>query len=170
MSYRYWGAMLVVIASGGCGFSVAAACRRETKLLHQIVKMVDFMEQELNFRLTPLPELCRKAGKWTGGVLRNVLCALAEELENQIQPDVNSCMRCVLYRVDSLPRSVQRTLAELGAVLGQYDLSGQLQGLEGVKNRCCWYLERLEHNQKQRLRSYQTLGLCAGAALAILFI
>ena len=31
-------------------------------------------------------------------------------------------------------------------------------------------LSRLETNRENRLRSYQTLGLCAGAALAILFL
>lgn len=170
MSYRYLGAILVFLSCGGFGFSVAASSRRETWMLHQIIKMADIMEQELNFRLTPLPELCRRTGKITGGVIRGVLLALAEELDNQIRPDVSSCMRSVLSRSDNLPRSVQRILAELGSTLGKYDLSGQLQGLQGVKARCSWYLQRLEQNQQHRLRSYQTLGLCAGAALAILFI
>ena len=31
-------------------------------------------------------------------------------------------------------------------------------------------LEVMGRNQEERLRSYQTLGLCAGAALAILFV
>lgn len=170
MNYRYLGAILVFLACGGFGFSVAASCRRETRMLHQIIRMTELMEQELNFRLTPLPELCRRTGKRIGGVFRSLLYDLAEELDNQILPDVSSCMRCVLTREDHLPRSVRRILAELGSTLGQFDLPGQLQGLQEVKARCSWYLQRLEQNQQSRMRSYQTLGLCAGAALAILFI
>lgn len=170
MAYQYLGAMFVIIGCGGFGFSIAAASRREIHLLHQIISMTEFMEQELNYRLTPLPELCRRSGKYTGGSIRSVLYSLAQELERQVLPDANSCMRMVLHRMEDLPRSVRRSLTELGATLGKYDLPGQLQGLEAVKTRCNWYLQRLEQNHHHRVRSYQTLGLCTGIALAILFI
>ena len=58
----------------------------------------------------------------------------------------------------------------LGASLGRFDLQGQLQGIESVRAQCRKDLAELEDNRDQRLRSYQTLGLCAGCALAILFL
>ena len=54
--------------------------------------------------------------------------------------------------------------------MGQFDLSGQLKGFEAVNKDCLRELTDLENNRTQRTRSYQTLGLCAGAALAILFL
>ena len=61
-------------------------------------------------------------------------------------------------------------LLELGKNLGNFDMAGQLQGLEYARTLCRENLEKLMHNKESRLRSYQTLGLCAGAAIAILFV
>ena len=47
---------------------------------------------------------------------------------------------------------------------------GQILGLEAVRSHCRSELDALSANQDERLRSYQTLGLCTGAALAILFV
>ena len=58
----------------------------------------------------------------------------------------------------------------LGRWLGRFDLDGQLKGLDAVRQECRRHLEELNNNREVRLRSYQTLGLCAGAAIAILFI
>ena len=54
--------------------------------------------------------------------------------------------------------------------IGRFDLEGQLQGLESVRVYCRDQLDNLAKDRDVRLRSYQTLGLCAGAALAILFV
>ena len=59
---------------------------------------------------------------------------------------------------------------QLGDSLGRFDLSGQIQGLASVQKRAEFELEQLRRNQDVRLRSYQTLGLCAGAALVVLFL
>jgi stage III sporulation protein AB len=69
-----------------------------------------------------------------------------------------------------LPEKLSQCLLQLGDSLGRFDLSGQLQGLGSVKKRAEFELEQLRRNQDVRLRSYQTLGLCAGAALVILFV
>ena len=58
----------------------------------------------------------------------------------------------------------------LGTSLGRFDLTGQLNGLEQVRSHCRRELEALAGNRDQRVRGYQTLGICAGAALAILFV
>jgi hypothetical protein len=54
--------------------------------------------------------------------------------------------------------------------MGRFDLEGQLNGLEAVRTRCRDWLDELISGREVRLRNYQTLGLCAGAALVILFI
>ena len=59
---------------------------------------------------------------------------------------------------------------QLGKSLGRFDLNGQLQGIEQVRAHCRRELSSLENGRDQRIRGYQTLGVCAGAALAILFV
>lgn len=170
MNYKWIGAVLVMLSCGGFGFSMAAAHKKSERMLRQLIAALNFMECELQYRLTPLPELCRQAGKEGKAAVREVFMYLAAELEQQISPDVSSCMSAALANVQEIPRNIRNLFRELGHSLGHFDLPGQIKGLESVRINCRRELEELEKNRDVRLRSYQTLGLCAGAALAILFI
>jgi hypothetical protein len=58
----------------------------------------------------------------------------------------------------------------MGTSLGCFGLEEQLTGLDALLAEGDTLRQQLEHNRSQRLRGYQTLALCAGAALAILFL
>lgn len=169
MSSKWIGAVLVVFSCGGFGFGIAGGYRRRERLLRQLLGILETMESDLQYRLTPLPELARKAARDSGGVLRDVFLNLARELDWQSEPDASGCMRVAMDKCHDLPASLRRPLRQLGQTLGRFDLPGQLKGLKAVQDSCRRELMRLERNRDVRLRSYQTLGLCAGAALAILF-
>lgn len=170
MHMKIIGAILVVGACGGFGFSLAHESKREERLLLQILQILDYMQNELQYHLTPLSELCRGAGKESGGELRRILVRMARELEAQLAPDAASCMEKALCAESTLPRQTRKIMKQLGKSLGRFDLPGQLNGLEGVRKMCKRELKALEWNRDDRLRSYRTLGLCAGAALAILLV
>lgn len=170
MAYKWIGAVFVMGSCGGFGFLLALHHRQEEAGLRQLIAALDFMECELQYRLTPLPELCRQAAGQVTGPLVSFFQKLGEELDYQVSPDVDSCMGTALAQCGALPEQTRESLTQLGKTLGRFDLSGQIQGLEAVRAECRRKLEALSHHRENRLRSYQTLGLCAGAALAILFI
>ena len=68
------------------------------------------------------------------------------------------------------PRAVRNIILELSDTLGCFNLSGQLDGLVQAVRQAEKALNELTFEQDVRLRRYQTLGLCAGAALAILLM
>ncbi len=170
MIYKCIGAILILFGCGACGFSIATGQIRAEKVLRELTRMLDFMECELQYRLTPLPELCRHAAQESTGCIQTVFSSLAQELDAQLSPDVSSCMCVALKEAGDIPREARGALMHLGSSMGRFDLVGQLRGLEGVRAECREMLEVLSHDRETRLRSYQTLGLCAGAALVILFI
>ena len=170
MNAKLIGAALIIAGCGGVGFSMAASHRREEKALRQLIRALDYMGCELQYRLTPLPELCRYAASESGGAVSQVLVQLASELEAQVAPDAGSCMNAVLSKTSGLPPRTRKNFQLLGVSLGQFDLQGQLTGLEAARKQCRRELDELSKNRDVRLRSYQTLGLCAGSALAILFL
>ena len=170
MIYKLIGAALVIIGCGGFGFSLVATHIKEERTLRQLLSVLDYMECELQYHLTPLPALCNKAGGEAKGILGQVFMMLSRELEAQISPDVAHCMDAVLSKVPELTKSAVEILRFLGGSLGRFDLEGQLKGFETVRQECRQKLLALNNNRDYRLRSYKTLGLCAGAALAILFI
>ena len=170
MSCKWIGAIFIVAGCGGFGFSVAANYRQEERRLRELIRALQLMQCELQYRLTPLPELCRLAGQASGGVIKEVLMGLAAELEWQTEPDAASCMDSVLKRTQTLSARSRRLLHQLGKTLGRFDLEGQQQGLQATCSACIAASNSLREDRTVRLRSYQTLGLCAGAALAILFL
>lgn len=169
MNLKLIGTFIIITGCGGFGFSIAAAHRRKVSYLRQLLAVLDQVQSELEYRLTPLPELCRLASDSCNGELRKLFINFQAELERQISPDAQCCMNAVLANSD-LPQAVKLHLKDFGKTLGKFDLPGQLRGLDAVRKEVLLSMDRLTANQDTRIRSYQTLGLCAGAALAILLL
>lgn len=170
MTIKLIGAALVLCGCGGFGFSMAAAQRREEQSLRQILRAMEYMDCELQFRQTPLPQLCRNTSRVLSGPVRLVFQELASRMDRQAAPDVQGCMDGALSCFPGLGNRAREALTQLGDTLGLFDLPGQLRGFAAVAEVCREGIAELSENRGMRLRSYQTLGLCAGAALAILFL
>lgn len=166
---RLMGAALLVTGCGGFGFTLAAAHHREKSMLRKLIQALQEMEWELKYRMPVLAGLCRTAADASAGTIREIFLELEAKLLGREVFDISACMNAMVVRRD-LPRSIRKNLKQLGSSLGRYDLEGQLQGLEAVRRQCRRDLKKLEENSGQRMRNYQTLALCAGAALAILLM
>lgn len=166
---NYFGALLVILGCGGFGFSMAAAYKREERLLRQLQDILQFMYCELQFHLTPLPELCTMAGSRRKGSVESCFVHLGRMLQEQRAGGVSGCMETALENSELSPL-LRELLEELGRSLGCFDLEGQLLGLKALSVRCTEEQKALASGREDRLRCYQTLGLCAGAALVILFV
>ena len=160
----------MIVGCSGFGFSIAASYRYYTKLLQQLMRVLSTMECELQYRMTPLPELCRISAEICTGSLRNMFICLAEKLDANTEAHVSHCMLQIVSATPSIPKSFDRILLMLGDSLGRYDLEGQIKGINYVRGSCKDMLDRNLASQDVRVRSYQTLGICAGVALAIILI
>ncbi len=170
MILKWIGAAFIAIACVIFVLIIASNHKKEIQSMKNLIAALDYMECELQYRMCALPDLCRQTAGETDGILRKVFAALANELEDQISPNVRQCMQSVLANVKDIPGQTFRSLELLGDSLGRFDLQGQLKGLEAIRQECRIILSKLMGNSESRIRSYQTLGLCAGAAIIILLI
>ncbi len=170
MILRILGAVLILSACGYVGFHYGIQHRRREESLEQLILALEYMCRELEYTLLPLPQLCRQGAEQCSGLVSQALSGLAYELDRQVSADAQSCMDAALLPLSRLPECTKEKLELLGKSLGQFDLSGQISGMQSVTERCRRDLEGLYANHDVRIRSYRTLGLCAGAALVILFI
>ena len=169
MNIRLIGALFIVAACGGIGLSMAHSHRRIVCWMQDTVRVLDFMEEELSYHLTPLPMLCRKsAAKDT--VLSSFLEDLALQLSHQTSQSAQSCVRAAVNANPQMPKPCAECMLLLGECLGSFDLHGQIQEISSVRNACKARLAALEKGQALRLRSYQTFGFCIGAVLVILLL
>ena len=168
MELRWVGAALVVGSCSGVGFARAAAQRRETRVLKQLLQVLEIMSLELSYRVTPLPELCRIAEERAGREVREYFRILSEILRSQVAPDASQCARIALSKCPQLPAAASQVLTQLSLSLGQYDFDGQLQGLKKACGLCECELNRCLADGDCKVRTYRTVGICAGMALAVL--
>lgn len=170
MIFRWVGACLIVLGCGSFGIIIASNYRKEMITLKKLIAALDYMECELQYRMSALPDLCRQTAAELDGILKSIFSSLAVELEDQISPDVQQCMKSVLAKTKNVPVQTSHCLCQLSHSLGRFDLQGQIKGLESARQECRVRLSKLSGNADVRIRSYQTLGLCAGAALVILLM
>ena len=170
MILKVIGLALTIGSCGGMGFKIAATYMKEIRVLKKLIDSLDMMECELQYRLTPLPELCAMVAADNNGVFATTFAQLETALKEQLSPNVDLCMSQVIQGIEGMPASAAGVLRQLGKSLGRFDVDGQLKGLAAAKQECRLILEQLSANQQERVRSFKTLGICAGAAIAILLI
>lgn len=164
------GAVCIIASCAGMGFSLALTHKKDANTLQQLLHALEFMLCELPEKMPPLPMLCRDTANQTSGIIRKVFTVLAETLDTQQYPDAEHCMRAAIDMCTALPDTAKAILLRMGQYLSRFDLHGQISGLSSIKQSVQRELSARLSNMDVRIRSYKTLGLCAGAALAILFI
>lgn len=167
---KLFGALLIIAGCSSFGILMTAAHRKEVNSLEQLVCILEYIKCSLQHHMLPLAEICRNINsKFTGNV-RKAFLLLADELDNQVAPSVQICMEVALSKSKDIPKRTYDILISLGKRLGDFGLEGQLKGIETIHSECEEILRSCTKNQDSRLRTYQTLAICAGVAVAILFI
>jgi len=169
MTLRLTGALMIILGCGGIGFSCSFFYNREIQGMREFIRMLDVIEAELDFRQTPLPALCTLASRHCE-IYGKVLCAFSDALESQIAPNPGACMKVALARFHTLPENARTCLQAFGECMGLFDVKGQVLQLQTLKEQSRRLLGELEANKDLKLRTYRILGVCAGAALAILLV
>ena len=164
------GILMVIAGASGTGFSMALNVHRTSELLQQLLAALELMRNEIACRRTPLPELMRQLQAAVRGPASEFFGRLAGDLERRQVGTVAASVRRQVAATPAFPSPVRQVLLQLGAGLGQYDVPSQLRAVELAAQRLRSLLDQCREQQQARVRSYCTLGVCAGLALAILAI
>lgn len=168
MNLRIIGAVVIVMVCGGLGFDLAARDKHETATLSEFIKSLAYLQRELDAKGYALAQLCRNAAQVSRGIVSRFWSSLSIALDARLSASVSECIEEVMTAYRSMPQSSANAFRELGNCLGKYDREVQLQGILAVLSDAKVTLQSYRDNQPGRIRCYQTLGLCAGAAIAIL--
>ncbi len=164
------GAALVILACGICGFSMAGSFRYLENTLGEMIKALELMHCQMEYRLTPLPEICGILCAGCGGVVGKVFEAFGKELRKTDTADAEACMKKALEFYPEMPEKCGKSLERLSITLGKTDLTTQLHGIKLEQELLRKELGNIQKDQPARLKSYRTLGICCGIALAILLL
>ncbi len=64
----------------------------------------------------------------------------------------------------------RETVRNLAFSLGKFDLGGQVRAIELAQERLRAELAEVQAGSRARCRSYETIGICAGLALAVMLL
>ena len=162
------GILLVIFGASGTGFSMAYGVRQTVSTVQQLLSALELMKNEISFRRTPLPELRRLLEVQSRGPAASFFGRLATELSRRQSRSVDAIVRGQVAAMRSFSPPVRQILCQLGGGLGQYDVEGQLRSIDLAIVRLRSLLEQYRADQQSRMKSYCTLGICGGLAIAIM--
>ena len=169
---RLLGAGLVTLAASMAGFGCASAVRTQCAQLAALIAAMDYMKSEMSARLTPLPVLFS-----TLGASRQKDAARFFEAAGRALATPPGCTIPVSFRrgFQSAPglrpgQDAVQALYTLSMGLGQFELEAQLRAVETCRERLAAALLSLQAQKRARCRSYETIGICAGLALAVILL
>ncbi len=169
---RLLGAGLVVLAAAGVGLGCAQAVRRQCAQLEGLLWALDLMQSEMVSRLTPLGELFMKLAACRQQEVAAFFRAAGQALLTPPGCTIPvSFQRGFSGAPELRPgQEAVQALYDLAMQLGRFELEAQLAAIEAAKRRITDGYLQLSAQRRERCRSYGTLGLCAGLALAVILL
>ena len=170
MILRIIGSVLILGGSGVFGLMLAASYRKGVSALSEFIEIINSIECDLQYKASSLPAILKNIALNKRGVVHEFCRKLSEELDAQVQPSVYHCVQATLKKEANLPETTAKLIEKLGHSLGKFDIDGQVIELHALRKEAELLKEKMIAEQEQKLRSYKTLALCAGAAIVIIFI
>lgn len=167
---RWLGVICILGSCGYVGFSMAGRCLGEIRSLEMLDRSLELMICQMEYRLTDIPELCDILSSACSGPVRKVFLELGKEVQKRDTPNAAVAMALAIERTPELPPACGEILQSLSTGLGKMDLAGELRDLEYARSQVKQNLEARRAGREGRVKSYRVLGLCGGAALAILLL
>lgn len=167
------GALCIVLSTSFVGFGFAGGVRRQARQLTAVLEALGYLKGEIMYRRTPLAQvLALLPAAVSDAAVGAFFRSCARQMQTDRTRSVQSAMRAALSDTPqlALSQAAQQTLLTLGASLGQFDLDGQCRAIELASARLEAQLSRLEQGRGARCRSYVTIGICAGLAVAVILL
>lgn len=166
------GMVFIMVSAGSVGIRIAVSLRKRCALLRQLLTAVQILQNEISFCGTPLPQAFALAAVSAEGVVERLCSAVAKEMDQRRWITPQAAMERAWKAEPDLAQELvlHEVLLTLAAGLGKYDRDSQIQTLERTKSRLEELLRTAEQERSIRSRTYETLGICAGLAMAILLI
>ena len=165
---KWAGVLFVVVSAGSMGFQIAASLNHRCRIRRELISVLQILRNEIEVRGTPLPQ-CFALMSASGKTVRSTLFGTgARDMDANRWVTPSDAMDRALTDLEE--PALRQILMPLASQLGKYDLEAQLQGIVRAKQETDTLLCALEHERRIKSKTYRTLGICMGLAVAILLV
>lgn len=162
------GVVFILISSWSVGCRFSMTMRSRCDCAKEAIDALQVLRNELSFLGSPLPEAFRAVASSVKGQWGQVFLDMSARMEKDRWLTPATAAQKALVSVTDEP--IGRIMQDLAGKLGSYDLEAQLHGIDRAVHEVNALLSGLVEEKRLRSRTYQTLSICAGAAIAILLI
>lgn len=164
------GAFCVMAGALYGGLGATRALRQRVEALEGLREGLCYLDQELNFRLTALPELLEQLGK-KAGPAGDFFGAVYAQWQKAPEGGLRSSWRLAMTRCLSILRTEERqAILEVGQSLGRYDAQTQSKALSRAIRQLEGYRQAAREEARRLGRVYATLSIAGGAALVLVLL
>ena len=162
--------MLIAAAAVYGGASYTALKREQLNELEALCHMLRLMQDELETRALPLPELAAQLEARTEDAGKNLLSELLRRMPELGSRDFQNIWEESVTESVKHSEGAARLLCKLGSFLGRYDVDSQLDALRSCREA----MEKLRTAAAEALPQTRSLGmglaLTSGALIVITLI
>jgi len=162
------GISFIALSSAAVGFQMSAMLRKRCALMRELDNLLQLLEQEIVTCGTPLPHAFALLSASTDGIWENVFSGIAKEMDKNRWATPHEAAQIVLNQVHD--RDISEIMLPMMKKMGKYNIEAQTQGIESARRQLRMILQELEQERKMKSKTFQTLGICTGLAVAILLI
>lgn len=169
---RIIGCVLIVSCTTTFGISCASRLGVRVKALTGLISALEVMRSEICDRLTPMPELMEILSKETDEPVSSLFMSCQDQMKNLGTRSFYFMWKHAIVSSDGLelrPQE-QKTLMDLGHVLGRYDTDEQSKSITYCIKRFEQYRIQAEEEKKSQGKVHAVLGVAAGFFAIIILV
>ncbi len=168
---RLAGAVLLMGGASAIGFLAAAQLRARVRCLSAFSRALEYIERELRFRLTPIPDIFNGLKGIENPHAAGFFAACSKNMRRLGEKPLNLLWREALEKT-SLPLQEDELclLAELGDIVGRYDAEGQREAFALARERLGRCILHAEEDRDKMEKVYGAMGISAGAFMLLVLL
>ena len=165
------GALCVMAVALWCGTQAVGTLRRRAGTLAELHAGLTWLEEELTFRLTPLPELLERLGQTRQGEAGQFFQQVDRLLRLDPEGGLHQSWRQAMVKCLPLLKAEERqVLLEVGQTLGRYDAETQRQALTRCNRRLADFRDQAQEETRRLGKVYAALSAAGGAMVVLVLI
>ena len=171
MMVRLIGFLCVAAGAAASGFGIASEVKKQCVFYRRLLDALEFLRTEIEFHLTPLRDICNQLSGMVGKPLDVIFHEVGNSLSDAAGRPAGVLMRrAILNQGTGLPKAGREVMEGLFDVLGKQDVIAQVRAVDLSIERTKSALNQLEKEKQDRCRTYRTIGICAGLAVAVILL
>lgn len=167
------GMVIVILGSAALGLHQACMYMNRLNNLHEVKKAFLYIQGEIRYMSTPLPELLEEVAGRVKEPFRRFFTEVAAELSRKNAGMVREIWKECYHKEinkDVLEREAEEEFLEMGGQLGGTDSRTQEKAIDYFLEKWEFIIEKRQKEKTNKLRLYYVCGVAGGVLMVIILV